>query len=696
MKPLARLAPLWGAALALGGCTVETTQLSTADQDIRLTLFHTTDWHSRILPYAVVEVGLNDRNQNLLQENSPFGGAARLATLLKCARVKDLSKIPPVCCCLEPSKCPGFSRVNSPVCCTRKDGSCEGCAERGTCASPDEVELKNHFEGLVGSERFAYLDSGDYFQGAPIFNAFAGEVETRVMSQLKPDAVTVGNHEFDKGLENFADQSLRWANFPLLAANYAWDGSRYRGAQVLKDLVKPYVVLNLDGVRVGVIGMGNFSSMLGIFRGDNNLGITPLNPYQILQDFIDFLKPQVEIVVALSHMGLRGEDNFNPEDEELIQNTTGLDLVLGGHLHVLLKPPKVVLDCVTPRCQRFGSVAPRRVLLMHTSAFLKFAGRLDLVVRNKEIVSFKQYVFPIDRRIPEDGIMNELLEPYVLELSRRFDLTRVYAYDLTQLERFDSSGGDSQLGNLVCEAMRTRRRVETDFCMTNSLGIRDVFPKGPVTFEQFFNVFPFENTIATMLLSGTEVQELFDYITFRSAERGCQSQAQISNATFVMNCARIRAERITIGGSKAGCFEDDDCLFPNAETGAPGGEICTNAVKYCADGEDCCPHKERSCRTCGRPIEPSTSYSLATNDYVAKGGSGFLVLERNTTQVDTLIPMRTAVIDFLGKQPTCAERPDTCAEGINAGYPNVPCINGQDPTIPWARHDGRITRITSE
>lgn len=704
-------------AMALGfaavGCTVETSSVETRDQDLRVSLFHTTDWHSRILPYTVVDVGRNDQNLGLLPQNNPFGGGARLGTLLKCARVKDLANVPPECCCLEPSACPGFKVAQEHVCCTRRptlqpDGSyvdeCRpgpnSCAAKnngdGDCAS----DPGQSFAGIVGSERLAYLDSGDYFQGAPIFNAFAGEVETRLMSLMKPDAVVIGNHEFDKGIENLADQYLRWGTYPLLAANYLWDGSKIRGAKVLKERSQPYTVINLDGVKIGVIGMANFSSMLGIFRGENDSGITPLNPFQVLQDYIDFLRPQVDLVVALSHMGLRGDENFNPEDEELVANTSGLSLILGGHLHIVLKPPKVVYDCVTPRCRSFGKVAPRPVYIEHSGAFLKYATRLDLVVRNQEIVSFSQHVYPIDRRIPENSLVNELLEPYVLELSRRFDLTRVHAYAFDTLQRFDVTGGDSDLGNLTCTSMQKRRRVETDFCMTNSLGIRDIVSGGALTDEQLFNVLPFENFISTLFLSGKEVQELFDYVTFRSADRGCATQAQISGATFIMNCAKIRAERVTIGGSRAGCFADADCASPNPTTGAIGGEICSNALKRCATECEraggsgcalyCCPDRtSATCNSCFRPVNPDASYSLATNDYIAKGGSGFLVLERNTTQVNTGISLRQSVIDFLAQQQPC-ERAAT------AGFPGIPCINGLNPETPWASHDGRITRVTSE
>src|SRR5262245_44103179 len=92
-----------------GGCSnLEGHPYQTTGQDIQVSLFHTTDWHSRVLPYAILDVGENDQNQGLLPENSPFGGAARLATLLKCARLKnitDKTAVPRECCCLEPSKC---------------------------------------------------------------------------------------------------------------------------------------------------------------------------------------------------------------------------------------------------------------------------------------------------------------------------------------------------------------------------------------------------------------------------------------------------------------------------------------------------------------------------------------------------------------------------------------------------------------
>jgi len=139
------------------------------------------------------------------------------------------------------------------------------------------------------------------------------------------------------------------------------------------------------------------------------------------------------------------------------------------------------------------------------------------------------------------------------------------------------------------------------------------------------------------------VQTLFDYIASRSASRGCSTQAQISSARFVMDCANEVGVDITIGGSWDECESDDECVV--------AGEIC-------------------SAKACGRPIAPTESYELATNNYIAGGGSGFFVLENNTTQEDSGISMRAAVQFFM--------------QDISEGD-TVPM------NVPYPSGDGRIT-----
>ena len=530
-------------ALFLLACTTREGQVTDlSDQDVRLTILHTGDWHGRLLPYDM-DVILTDEKLGLDPDLGPYGGIARAAHIIERER--------------------------------------------------------------ANAGRSIWVDSGDCFQGAPIFNVFEGEAEFRAMSLLRPDGVVIGNHEFDNGLDNLIHQAANWADFPLLAANYHYRLPAEPGALSLSDVARPYTVVNAGGLTVGIIGIANFSSLSSIGFGDNSVDIQPVDIVQAVQQYINILQPQVNLIVAVSHAGLT-------EDHEIIEQTVGLDMVFGGHLHIVLDPPRIVHDA-----------AGRKVVLAHSGAFLKYVGRMDAVLRPRaddphdfEVESHRYQVFPIDSTVPEDPRLLRLLEPYVQELRQRLDLTRVLAYSPKRIRRFGANGGDSPLGNFVSDAIRTRRRVETDFAVNNSLGIRSDVVQGPIVLDQTYNIFPFPNTITTMTLSGNEIQEMLNFNAQRSAGRGCATQLQASGITFTMDCS----------------------VYP--------------AVA-------------RDIRIQGQPILPNHFYTMATNNYIAGGGSGFRVLRFNNTQQDTGISIRDAVNDAMQGQPTCLERCEWSGDGID-------------------------------
>ena len=586
LRRLAAAAGLLGST----SCLYEGESPDLAGQDVRMTFMHTSDVHSRILPYEHDPL-YTEEQLGLLPGRGRYGGIARMAYVVKRERQK--------------------------------------------------------------AGRSLWLDSGDLFQGAPIFNLFRGEPEVRAISMAGVDAMALGNHEFDMGPTNVLDQFAWYADFPLLAANYTWDKQGVPFADQFQSLVKPFVVFNVDGLKIGVIGMGNLSSLNSLEDGGNELGILTLDTMQTVQSYVDVLRDEVDLVVLLDHLGLT-------EDEVIARNICGLDLILGGHHHIALNPPKLIeykpdekyisarpdtsaemiIDPGTPDGgedddadvdnveegdgldRGIGECPPehrRTTLLAHPNAFAKFVARLDVVVRDKRIVSHKFELFPIDVTVPEDPETRYVLEDYLEGMQRTLLLDRVITNATSPLRRFGDSGGDSQLGNLVAEAMQFRRYIETDFCVTNSLGIRTDILEGPLTYEQMYNVMPFENTITTMTLSGLEVQELLDFATRSSAERGCNSQIQVSGVSFTMNCRTGTAEDIAIAGT------------PLAENGV---------------------------------------YDMCTNNYMAWGGSGFRVLKRNTTKFDTGIPIREAVIAYirdLPELPACDD-PNTPLDKCTAGY----------------------------
>ncbi|HLU65019.1 MAG TPA: bifunctional UDP-sugar hydrolase/5'-nucleotidase, partial [Kofleriaceae bacterium] len=516
-----------------------------------------------------------------------------------------------------------------------------------------------------------WLDSGDCFQGAPIFNMYKGEAEMRALSAMGLDAAVIGNHEFDLGSQNLFEQIDNWAEFQTLAANYLFDDPVNPDERSLRDVVQPYAVFDVDGLKVGVIGMANWSSMTGIFEGGNSLGIRPLDDAQVVEEYVRLLRPSVDLVVLVSHLGLDEDEGLQAHEVEDMNEALpleGVDLILGGHLHIVLDPPKQIPN------DEHGN----QTVLVHSGAFAKYVGRLDLVVRVGEdngdperrsrITAFTYENIPVDSQVPDDPEVSELLWPYSVALNREFDLDGVIAYVNTpgdaKIVRNDPTGGDSQLGNLVARAMQVRTGVEADLAITNSLGVRADFEQGPLTVEQMFNVFPFENTIAIIYLSGLEIQETLDFVARKSSERGCRTQAQIAGLTFDMVCdgdcpagATACAKNIYIG---------DDC-----RGGDPSGPVDPNA----------CP-----------PLVPTGLYKVAVNDYIAKGGSGFEVLKRNTSKQFTSVSLRDALIDHLRRQPTCGEDvidiSDPEGRTVRERWGAVACI---DTSVE--PHDGRIRPV---
>ena len=171
------------------------------------------------------------------------------------------------------------------------------------------------------------FDSGGFSQGAGYYTLFKGEVEIGLMNQMGYDAVTIGNHEFDFGLDNLA-RIFRMANFPIVCSNYDCKGT------VLEGLVKPYITLKRNGVKIGVFALS--PALKGLVFDGNCQGITYLDPAETAQKYINFLRKQekCDIVICISHLGWK-ESEYT--DEMLLKGIEGCDLVLGGHTHTYMK-----------------------------------------------------------------------------------------------------------------------------------------------------------------------------------------------------------------------------------------------------------------------------------------------------------------------------------------------------------------------
>jgi 5'-nucleotidase len=174
------------------------------------------------------------------------------------------------------------------------------------------------------------VDAGDVFQGTPYFNFYRGEVEYKAMSAIGYDVGTLGNHEFDNGVDALA-AALKFANFDLVSANYDVKGT------VLEGRVKPYVVKTVGGIRVGLFGLG--VSPVALITPANFKGITYNDPVVSAREVVKTLrdKERCALVVCMSHLGYYA--NGQRGDSFVASQVDGIDFIAGGHTHTFMEIP---------------------------------------------------------------------------------------------------------------------------------------------------------------------------------------------------------------------------------------------------------------------------------------------------------------------------------------------------------------------
>lgn len=175
------------------------------------------------------------------------------------------------------------------------------------------------------------FDSGDFCQGSPYYTLFKGDVESGLMNMMHYDAGTIGNHEFDFGLENMA-RVFKRLNFPIVCANYRFH------EYGLDKIVKPYVILKRNGLKIGVFGLS--PRLDGLVDHKNYRSTEYLDPVKTAQETADLLKKKhCDLVVCISHLGW---EEKGMGDQEVISHTRGIDLVLGGHSHTYFRQLRYV------------------------------------------------------------------------------------------------------------------------------------------------------------------------------------------------------------------------------------------------------------------------------------------------------------------------------------------------------------------
>lgn len=184
-------------------------------------------------------------------------------------------------------------------------------------------------------EHVLLLDAGDMFQGTPYFNLYKGEPEIKAMAAMKYDACTIGNHDFDAGLENLATQ-MRLANFPMLVCNYDFTGT------AMEQQTLPYTIIHKGALKIGIFGLG--IEMKGLVPAIHYGSTIYEDPIVRANQTAHLLKhnKQCDMIICLSHLGYQYRGSNKISDKILAAETSKIDLIIGGHTHTFMTEPEVV------------------------------------------------------------------------------------------------------------------------------------------------------------------------------------------------------------------------------------------------------------------------------------------------------------------------------------------------------------------
>lgn len=357
------------------------------------------------------------------------------------------------------------------------------------------------------------LSAGDMFQGTPISNLFRGKPVIEAMNRMGFDAMTVGNHEFDWGMEAF--QSLRQAAvFPFLSASIINDkGTPLPG-------VKPYALIQKKGVKIAVIGITTPETLYTTKPG-NLKGYHVIAGTKALPPIIEKVKKEgAGLVIVLSHAGL--------DDQETASQVSGIDVIVGGHSHTEVKTPVVVGTTIIVQAGYYGNSLGVMKIIVDTDT-------KKIIQYPERRILRKVKAGPND---PFDADVAGIIKKYDDQIRGEFG--RVVGETRVDLRKRPF---ESNIGNLVCDAMR--KAAASEIAIQNNGGLRTTIPAGKITLEQVYTLLPFDNNLMTMDLTGAQIVDILEY------NAKTEGMLQVSGLKVVYDLAAqegSRVKELAIGG----------------------------------------------------------------------------------------------------------------------------------------------------
>jgi 5'-nucleotidase len=322
-----------------------------------------------------------------------------------------------------------------------------------------------------------FLCAGDVLQGTPASTVFKGEPDIICLSKMGCNAMVVGNHEFDYGQENL-NTLRKLAEFPILGANvYSERGQA--------PVMKGYFTRNIKGIRIHILGLVTDETPITT-HPRNVKTLVFKDPIEIAIEILSKLD-KGNLTIALTHLGYE-------VDKQLAKNTSGIDIIIGGHSHTKIETPVKVKNTVI--CQAFE--------------YGEYVGRLDIDIENGKIARILGSLIPVTEEIEEDPEIKEIVDEYLVKLDKNLKEVIGIAEIPLNGEREDIRSKETNLGNLIADVMR--QTGNTDIAFVNAGGIRASIDKGDITIEEVLTVLPYGNHLVTMSLSGSDIMNILNHL----------------------------------------------------------------------------------------------------------------------------------------------------------------------------------------
>lgn len=357
------------------------------------------------------------------------------------------------------------------------------------------------------------LDAGDTFHGENIANLVEGISIAKIMNLVGYDAMTAGNHDFNYGQERLLELN-EVTNFPVLGAN------------VLKTdkttLLQEYVVFEFEGVKVGIFGLCSPETSYKT-HPKNVIGLTFEDPVTIAKAMVEKLKDEVDVIIALAHLGEEGEDTSIKVAEEV----EGIDLIIDGHSHSEYQEGKLVND----------------VLIASTGEYSKNVGFVEIQVKDGTVIEKTAKLISKEETEAVEGDKEVLQAIEEIKNAQQEILAEVIGYTEVDLDgaRENVRTRETNLGNLVVDAFLAE--TGADIAMTNGGGIRSSLEAGEITKDDVITILPFSNFMITKKMTGSMIKEALEFSVRLYPEQN-GGFLHVAGLTFSFDPTKGQGERV--------------------------------------------------------------------------------------------------------------------------------------------------------